>query len=472
MADDYLRSYLVSLGYEVDTASLSKAMNSLDQMTKAVGGFINSLQSTAAITAVTTAVYELTKTLEQFTIGAASAELQTEMFARKMWMNYDAALSYKSSLQALGVTLQDLYLSPELMNKFIALRNQAGQMGPPTGYQDAMKGIRDITFEFARLKLEISYSGQWISFYLSKYLSAPAGDFLKTLRNLNDWITQNMPRWTAKVAEVISWVGKLYNAAYLAGKEIVMVWNGMGDSSKKLIEIFTAVEAAVWALALPFAPVMAAITALLLLIDDYYVFEKTKGKGETAFPGLWQWLDQLKKSMQDNGEIRQFKQSIDDLAKAIAGLGTALLNLFQGTGGTATSWAQTVKNALKTVIDMIQALTGAIQVLNGVLSGDSTQVKQGAQKIGDAIPGANNLQERQALIQQGFANQPAWITNVENWARGKLGMPNLPGTGKTTVITLSPTYYISESGDAGATAKAIQGTNYALLMRGLQGVVQ
>jgi hypothetical protein len=102
--------------------------------------------------------------------GLAKADLQNEMFARRMWMSKENAVAYKNTMSALGAELQDLYLSPELLQRYNELRKQAGQMAPPQEYSEQMKKIRDVTFEFQRLKLEATYAMQWIGYYLSKYL--------------------------------------------------------------------------------------------------------------------------------------------------------------------------------------------------------------------------------------------------------------------------------------------------------------
>lgn len=226
-----IRSYLVSLGYTVDQSSFQQAMKSMGNLQKNVEQFADKsglklgqtnkgfqqLKATVAEFAGTTGgemiiagagveafLATVTVAIGKFVTDVAAADLQNQIFARQMWMNVDAARSYQTSLKALGVSLQDLYLSPELMQKFLSLREQAGQITPPADFGNTMKGVRNITFELQRMKLEASYSLQWIGYYLAKDLAGPAGNFATMLKHINDdspktcrFGQRTWPRWQA-----------------------------------------------------------------------------------------------------------------------------------------------------------------------------------------------------------------------------------------------------------------------------------
>ena len=116
-----IKEYLISLGYRVDQHSFNTAMNSITQLSRSINSFVGAAigRFTSLGLAMSGFSSAFLAVLYQLTIGVANADLQNELFARRMWMAKDAALAYKNSLNALGVTLQDLYLSPELMDKFI-----------------------------------------------------------------------------------------------------------------------------------------------------------------------------------------------------------------------------------------------------------------------------------------------------------------------------------------------------------------
>jgi len=290
-----IKEYLVSLGFKTDNSSLNSAQSAMKEAEASVTSFANSSIKNFAKAAVGVVTFVATANLAlgKFIVELAQADLQTEMFARKMWMSKDAAKAYQSSLDALGVSVNDLYLSPELMDKYLELNRQARELGVPAEeYSKQMQGVRDITFELQRLKLEGTYALQWVGYYLTKYLAGPLGDIKEWLTKVNDEVQRTMPIWTKRVAEVASWFVRLGKAAWSirdALGAVVGVLVGF-----KMISMLTN----------PLGLLILGMTALLLLVDDFNTF---KDGGESAFPKLWEWVEKFKKSLEDNGTIGKFK---------------------------------------------------------------------------------------------------------------------------------------------------------------------
>jgi len=380
-----IKEYLVSLGFAVDTTSYNSARRSVDEMGRVVDRFADSSAVKFAATgaAITGFVTAAVAALHQFTIGVAQADLQNEIFARQMWMSKDAAVSYQKSLDALGVSLQDLYLSPELMGKFIELRKQAQVMEAPGGFDEAMRGIRDITFEYQRFKLEASYAVYWVGYYMTKYLAGPLGDTRDWLKNINDTITSKMPYWTKNVAQVLSWFARLGNAAYLAGKEIKDIWDSLGGSTKEVIGI-TAGFFALLRMG-PLGWVIAGLTTLLLLIDDFATYERG---GESAFPKLWEWVDKLKESMNDTGTTKKFLDSINELSTSVLDLGNSLGDLLESFGilkdGDYTSAVvfaiDQIAIAFKGLALIIEASAAGWEEIAGLINKDPKQIEAGKKR--------------------------------------------------------------------------------------------
>ncbi|MDQ7094216.1 hypothetical protein REC12_11510 [Desulfosporosinus sp. PR] len=309
---DVIKEYLVSIGFKTDDSSLSAAQNAMKKAGDSVDSFSNSAVKdfAKATTGVVSFVATATLALGKFVSGLAQSDLQTNMFARRMWMSTDAARAYQSSLKALGASINDLYLSPELMERFQELNNLAHQLAVPTAdYEDAMRGVRDITFEFQKLKLEGMYALQWIGYYLTKYLASPMGDFKKGLSDLNTKIQQHMPEWTAKIAEVASWFVRLAEAA----------WSIRGAIGT-IISIFTGFKILTM-LATPLGLFVAGLTALLLLVDDFNTYVNG---GESAFPKLWAWVIKFKDSLKNNETVKAFIKDIKTIAEDIKYFGQKL----------------------------------------------------------------------------------------------------------------------------------------------------
>ncbi|MGD0154049.1 MAG: hypothetical protein ABSC17_09905 [Thermacetogeniaceae bacterium] len=53
---------------------------------------------------------------------------------------------------------------------------------------------------------------------------------------------------------------------------------------------------------------LTGLAALLLLVDDYAGYKQGT---ESALPGLWRWMDNLKEALQDGGNIKEFVQNAE-----------------------------------------------------------------------------------------------------------------------------------------------------------------
>ncbi|TGE35873.1 hypothetical protein E4K67_22415 [Desulfosporosinus fructosivorans] len=296
-----IKEYLVSLGFKTDNSSLNAAQAAMKKAENSVDSFANSSVKSFAKAAVGVVTFVATANLAlgKFIVELAQADLQTEMFARKMWMSKDAAKAYQSSIDALGVSVNDLYLSTELMDKYLDLNRQARDMGVPAEeYDKQMRGVRDITFQFQRLKLEGTYALQWIGYYLTKYLAGPLGDIKGWLTKVNDEVQRTMPIWTKRVAEVASWFVRLGKAAWSIRDALGAVVGVLAGF--KMISMLTN----------PLGLLILGMTALLLLVDDFNTF---KDGGKSAFPRLWEWVERFKKSLEDDGTIGEFKNLLQDV---------------------------------------------------------------------------------------------------------------------------------------------------------------
>ena len=112
MNSDIIKSYLVSLGYDIDQPGLNKFQDALRasaaQVMKFTSGMTTSFveAGVAAVTALT-GIAAGTVALMSST---AKADLQFQLFARRLYMNVDAAKSLKIATDALGMDLQDIVL--------------------------------------------------------------------------------------------------------------------------------------------------------------------------------------------------------------------------------------------------------------------------------------------------------------------------------------------------------------------------
>ncbi|HWQ41893.1 MAG TPA: hypothetical protein VN456_07640 [Desulfosporosinus sp.] len=336
-----IREYLVSLGFKVDNSSLNTTQNAMKTAEASVAHFANeSVKDFAkATTGIATFVAAATVGLAKFMHSLAQSDLAIEMQARSLWMSKDAAKAYKASIDALGVSINDLYLSPELMNKYLELNRQAREMAVPTDeYTKQMQGVREITFQFQRLKLEGTYALQWIGYYLTKYLAGPMGNVKNWLTEINDKIQENMPQWTKRVAEVTSWVVRLAKAAW-----------SIRDALGAAAGAFTAISLIKMA-SNPFGAFVLGLTALLLLVDDFNTY---MSGGESAFPKLWEWIEKFKKSFVDKGYMKDFMGILKDIVQGVKDFGATLERI--GNSETFQNFIKDIKAVVFKLGEILQS---------------------------------------------------------------------------------------------------------------------
>lgn len=315
---DVIKEYLVSLGMSVDRKSFDEAGRTIETVEKTVKSFAGSTIKGFAVAgaAIVSALASASIGISVFLGSLAKADLENEKFARKMWLSKDAAAELNYTLKAMGATVEDLYLSPELLRNFQQLRSTIREMKPPPEFQDQMKSIRSIQFEFQRLRLEAAYALQWVGFYLYKYLEGPIKGIKGGLQGFNDAIIKGMPQWTKNVAQFVSWIARLGIALMKGGRDVLHLFSKLGDHLPDKLKL---IGAALIALGLiiktgPIGIAFALFTGLLLLLDDFYTYLEG---GESAFGPMWKKLVDFYKLLKDTGVIDRFGKAFDDALRII-----------------------------------------------------------------------------------------------------------------------------------------------------------
>lgn len=315
---DVIKEYLVSLGMSVDRKSFDDAGRTIETVEKTVKSFAGSTIKGFAVAgaAIVSALASASIGISVFLGSLAKADLENEKFARKMWLSKDAAAELNYTLKAMGATVEDLYLSPELLRNFQQLRSTIREMKPPPEFQDQMKSIRSIQFEFQRLRLEAAYALQWVGFYLYKYLEGPIKGIKGGLQGFNDAIIKGMPQWTKNVAQFFSWIARLGIALMKGGRDVLHFFSKLGDHIPDKLKL---IGGALIALGLiiktgPIGIAFALFTGLLLLLDDFYTYLEG---GESAFAPLWKKLLEVYKTLKDTGAIDRWGKAFDKALRTI-----------------------------------------------------------------------------------------------------------------------------------------------------------
>jgi len=316
MIGEMIQEYLVGLGAKIDKPGFSQAeatIKSLDRTVESSTGRMaaNFARASAmigtAITGVSASVFGLMK-------SAAAQDLAMQKLSRQMMVSKDAAWTMKKATDALGESIQDIMLTPELMERFNKLAADGRKMKVGGDFAETMRGFRDLMFEFTRLKQEVSYAMTWVGYYLMKYLNRPLAEAREKFRSFNDMFVKNMSTWTEKAARMLVYiinVGKHFLMLVLdVGKALWRMW----DSFPRGVKIATAALAGLTLVlrANPLTRMLLLVGSLLLLIDDYYGHMEGK---QSAFGTYWDKLNEYIKTAKKYWE--EFSGAVSDFADRV-----------------------------------------------------------------------------------------------------------------------------------------------------------
>lgn len=294
--NETIKEYLVGLGFKVDDASYRKLAEVLGK----VEGLVN--QHTTGIvrsyglaaTAVATSIGSLITSTVSLLDTVAQADLGYQKFALRMHMTRDAAKQLKIVTDAMGESMEDIAWIPELRGRYFELMKQAQTLETPRDAAGQLMYLRDIRYEFTRLKVEAVYGLQWIGYNLYRHLFKPITETKSGFKEFNDYITANIPKWSDKIA---SWLAQfvvlgtdvIQLLARLSGS-VGDLWNVMSKGEK--VGAGLLVLGALFAWSGPFGRAVILFSSLTLLINDFYTH--LRGGDSLLGPGWDKMLDKVK----------------------------------------------------------------------------------------------------------------------------------------------------------------------------------
>ncbi|SFE43420.1 hypothetical protein SAMN04487969_102497 [Paenibacillus algorifonticola] len=407
---DTIKSYLISLGFDVDKKSYDETKKTISETEKNLSDLAakSAKHFIAAGAAVSAFMVAANVGIAKLVSNLAAADLQSEMLARQLWTSRDSAESFKKTLDAMGVTLEQLYLSPELASGFRELRSQIEGMRPPPEFRNQMKFIRDIQFEFTRLKLSAQYALQWIGHYLIKNLSGPLNDLKKRMQDFNKQFIEDMPKWTERAARFLT-------SFVNAGRHLLEFFGDMKERIGSLLDAIPnnvkGVAAAVSGIAMllstgPFGMIIAMLTMAILLIDDFYTHMEG---GKSALGPMWDKLLEFKDKLSETGDLERLKQSftglMDALDEVITSLGKILLTL-TGSDSIEEAFDKLAKISFESLLFGLKTLEGVLKSIADIL-GIIDSIIQG--KTGEFLIERGKTAEKE-LLEEGadFEDRGYW----------------------------------------------------------------
>jgi hypothetical protein len=290
---DTIKDYLVGLGFKVNNDEYNQATRTINELGRVVQSQTAGIAKnfTIAGVAVTAAITGITASVAGLVTEVAKADLEYQKFANRMWTSKTAAKEMKMSMDALGESMEDIAFTPELRAQYGELINLGRAMNTPTDAGDQLKNIRSIMFEFKKLKLEVAYAMEWVSYYLGKYLGGPLTNIKKQLSDMNMKITQTMPEWTKKVAKVLAMIMNVGMAGLRFVKDLYNGFERIFDALPRGIKMATMAILGAWAILRmsPIGQIMLALTGVMILLEDFYGYIDGRESSKTLAP-IWEQL--------------------------------------------------------------------------------------------------------------------------------------------------------------------------------------
>lgn len=308
MIENMIQEYLVGLGVKIDKPGFNELNSTLNATTRTIEGATSgwSRQFVTASGIVSAALGSIATAALGVMKATADQDLAMEKLARNMMVSKDAAWEMKKATDALGESINDIALTPELMDRYEKLIEDGKNMKVGGDFEQTARSFRDLMFEFTRLKQEVSYAMTWVGYYLLKYLNRPLAEAQARFRSFNDMFIRNMSVWTEKAARALVYIINIGMHFVTFIKDVTGHIYDMWMSFPKGIKIATGAIGAFWALLKmsPLGRIITLVSALLLLIDDYYGYFEGK---DALFGKYWEKLNNL---------ITWAKEKVTDFAKA------------------------------------------------------------------------------------------------------------------------------------------------------------
>lgn len=361
---DVIKEYLVSIGFAINAAQYNDINKKLSGMGPLVKHQTDSIAKNmmAASKYITAAITSVTTAIGGMVAQNAKAEIGYEKFGRQMWMNTRVAKDFKIALDAMGESMEDIAWNPELRGQFKELMALSQKLRTPDDASGQFKGIREILFTFKQLKVEVKYATEWISYYLTKYFDGPLKNIKKTLTELHKNIVLNMPVWTKRIAEFFATFLMVGKHAIQAIRDIwiwlTKIWDGFSPGTKKVIlalgALFTFINLS------PLGRIITALSALLLLIDDYYGWKEGR---KSALGEIWKELDAPLMTLGDS--IKEISEAIGE----VIDLTLRMFGIYDGNQSTKMQqfWKY-IGSAVDNIADQIKIIALGTKVLTGLFT--------------------------------------------------------------------------------------------------------
>lgn len=393
-----IEEYLVSLGAIVNNAQFSEFNNTLNKAKSAVTKLSDSAMDTttslgkmvtglsAVASAITAVGFATAKTIK----SVADADMKYQVLAKDIWTTKENTKSLQLALDTMGAKLEDVAWIPELREQFLRLRSEMQELQTPADANNQLKYIRSIGYEWQSFMLKLKMLKEWVAYYLIKYLAGPIERVRQGLKDINENLKMNMPIWGNKIAKALTIIVNLGMNLARFGKTAIdtisRFFNMLPEGAQKIIKFISIIG-----MAIKLNPFFAAMSIMILLIDDFYAYIDGRKSARTLAP-VWKKLLETWDDLQvyfEKGEYylqliislintealpklknwwSTFKQIMDNLVEIFFRILEILKYMFQDFDviGLFMLMGDSVSSLVDGVLDLVEAIVELIAKLFGL----------------------------------------------------------------------------------------------------------
>ncbi|NFH34455.1 hypothetical protein FC976_18495 [Clostridium sporogenes] len=264
-------------------------------------------------------------------------DIEYEKFSRQLWTTKENARDIDSALKTLGVTMQDLWLSPTLLKQFNQLRKDSQQLKLPPEFKDNIKVIQGLGLEFKRLKQFGKLAFQWIGHYILKYVAGPLAEFKQKLSRFNDKFIKIIPSIAKVIGSAIGIILRILLLIFRVLEPIFSIISKIVGFVIGLIEKIPGPIKKILKLigvivALLMAGPVGVILLIIALLDDLFTFLRGgksvigsvfgffKEKGLDAMKSIKSKFGDLKESLKEKIKENGWDEYYDNAIKVFEGI--------------------------------------------------------------------------------------------------------------------------------------------------------
>ena len=308
-----MESYLIQIGADIDQNSFNSAKSALSELK----AHLMKLKGSAAPLALAAAIGAIGKAAYDTIKGVAQADMEYKKLAASMWTTKETAKALSVAMKTMGVSQDDIAWVPELRQQFFRLRAEMQRFATPADADAQLRYIREIGYDVQALFVRLKMLKEWVAYYLIQYLEPYIKDFKTFINWLLEKVGTDMPGLARKVARAMSMVlSPAIQTVRAFGMVLGKVYDfiaSLPDNVKKWGAVFAAVGAVI--LAGPFGRMLMALSAAMLLIEDFMFYLNGWNSSKTLAP-VWEAL--IKFSEGTGAEwMTNFKNVLGEIAKIL-----------------------------------------------------------------------------------------------------------------------------------------------------------